>query len=164
MFLLLYCKEIAETIAIIRMAREAISSAAPQGLALTLGVRLMVVVVDVLMVRVGEGETDERITNENKYDIFTFRKLACLKTNLLIKKSNTHWPTYIYWRDKRFRNSSICKPNKSATIKTNIFSCCILPYNYYYWTSEINCEQAIAQGSRCIHYVLVCIISWATGF
>ena len=35
------------------MAREAISSAAPQGLALTLGVGAMVVVVDVLMVRVG---------------------------------------------------------------------------------------------------------------
>ena len=147
------------------MTREAISSAAPQGLALTLGVGGMVVVVDVLMVRVGEGETDERITNENKYDVFfTFRKLACLKTNLPIKKSNAHWPTYIYWRDKRFRNSSICKPNESATIKTNIFSCCILPYNYYYRMSEINCEQAIAQGSRCIHYVLVCIVLWATGF
>ena len=44
-----------------RMAREAISSAAPQGLALTLGVGAMVVVVDVLMVRVGEGETDEKL-------------------------------------------------------------------------------------------------------
>ena len=61
MFLLLYCKEIAETIAIMRMAREAISSAVPQGLALTLGIGGMVVVVDVLMVRVGEGKTDEKL-------------------------------------------------------------------------------------------------------
>ena len=58
---LFYWKEIAETIAIMRMAREAISSAAPQGVALTLGVGGMVVVVDVLMVRVGEGETDEKL-------------------------------------------------------------------------------------------------------
>ena len=46
----------------------------------------MVVVVGVLMVRVGEGETDERITNENKYDVFYLQKIGMFEDKFADQK------------------------------------------------------------------------------
>ena len=69
-----------------RMAREAISSAAPQGLALTLGVGLMVIVVDVLMVRVGEGETDEKLLMRINLIFFYLQKIGMFEDKFADQK------------------------------------------------------------------------------
>ena len=78
------------------MTREAISSAAPQGLALTLGVGLMVIVVDVLMVRVGEGETDEKLLMRINLIFFYLQKIGMFEDKFADQKVQCSILAHLY--------------------------------------------------------------------